>query len=144
MLVRPVVLVVFALLCFGGPEDLANLQGEWQMVSGRRDGADMPEASVKQGHRTCKDNHTTVIVAGTLIMKADFTLDASKNPKTIDYDVKAGALAGKKQLGIYKIEQHTVTFCFAAPDQPRPDDFVSNAGDGRTLSVWTKDEAHPR
>ncbi len=145
-IITPIVAIVSLtfLLAAGDPEkaDLAKLQGDWQMVSGTRDGMVMPEAMTKTGKRVCKDHSTTVTVNGALLMTADFTVDASKNPKQIDYDVKAGANEGKKQLGIYKIDDDgkTVTFCFAAPDKDRPDAFESKAGDGRTFSIWKKSE----
>jgi uncharacterized protein (TIGR03067 family) len=120
--------------------DQAKLQGEWHMLSGRQNGIDLPDASVKTAKRVCKDDTTTVTINGMMLMTAKFTLDASKEPKTIDYDVTAGPNAGKKQLGIYKIDGENVTFCFAPPAQPRPDAFATNPGDGRTLSTWAKSE----
>jgi uncharacterized protein (TIGR03067 family) len=128
--------------CLAGQDrsvaDQAKLQGEWHMLSGRQNGADLPDASVKSAKRVCKDDTTTVTIGGALLMTAKFTLDATRDPKTIDYDVTAGTNAGKKQLGIYRIDGQTVSFCFAPPAQPRPDGFVSNAGDNRTLSSWAK------
>ena len=118
--------------------DLALMQGEWTMVSGERGGMQMPANIVATGRRVCKDDQVTVNVGGMLIMKATFTVDASKSPRTIDYDVKDGPSKGKKQLGIYELNGDTLKFCFAEPDQPRPDSFETKAGDGRTLSVWKK------
>jgi uncharacterized protein (TIGR03067 family) len=122
--------------------DLAKLQGEWTMVSGEQGGQPMPDAMVKTGQRVCKDDQTTVTIGGVLFMKAKITLDATKNPKTIDYQITGGTNAGKTQLGIYELaDDNTVKFCFAAPGQDRPDAFETKPGDGRTLSVWTKREA---
>jgi uncharacterized protein (TIGR03067 family) len=69
-------------------------------------------------------------------MKATIKLDESKDPKTIDYDVKQGASAGKKQLGIYKFDGDNVTFCFSEPGKDRPTEFKTVSGDSRILSVW--------
>src|SRR5215213_5357553 len=79
-------------------KDLVGLQGKWSMVSGSRGGAKMPEEMLKSSTRVCKGHEVAVHVAGTLLMKATFTFDATKNPKPIDYDVTDAPNAGKKQL----------------------------------------------
>jgi hypothetical protein len=44
---------------------------------------------------------------------------------------------GKTQHGIWVLEGNRLTTCFGAPGQPRPTEFASVPGDGRTLTVWT-------
>jgi uncharacterized protein (TIGR03067 family) len=44
---------------------------------------------------------------------------------------------GKTQHGIWALEGKLLTTCFGAPGQPRPTEFASIPGDGRTLAVWT-------
>lgn len=121
-------------------KDLARLQGEWSMVSGSRDGQALPDDVVKNGKRVCKDDETTVTISGQLLIKAKFTLDPSQTPKRIDYRVTEGANAGKAQLGIYELDGDTVKFCFSTPGGDRPTDFTTTAGDGRTSSVWKRNE----
>ena len=120
--------------------DQAKLQGEWKMVSGMADGQAMPAEMMGTAKRTCKDDVTTVMIGEQLLMKAKFTLDPSKTPKTIDYDMIDGFTKGQKQLGIYEFDGQTVHFAFAAPGEARPGDFSSKAGDRRTVSVWKKAE----
>ena len=119
-------------------KDRTQLQGEWSMVSGSADGSAMPEAMRTTARRVCKDDETTVTVGGQLFMKAKFTIDPSRKPKTIDYQMIDGQTKGKKQLGIYEIDGDTVKFCFGSPGSERPPDFTSKPGDGRTLSVWKR------
>lgn len=119
-------------------DDYAKLQGMWSMVSGVADGESMPEEMVKGGVRVCKGNETTVTINGQVLMKATFTLDSSKQPKTIDYTMTGGFTKGRRQLGIYELNGNTVRFCFGSPGAPRPTTFESKADDGRTLSVWKK------
>jgi len=119
-------------------KDVAQLQGEWSMVSGSADGSAMPDAMRTTARRVCKDDETTVTVGGQLFMKAKFTIEPSRKPKTIDYQMIDGPTKGKKQLGIYEIEGDTVRFCFGSPGSERPPDFTSKPGDGRTLSVWKR------
>jgi uncharacterized protein (TIGR03067 family) len=118
--------------------EIAQLQGEWSMASGERDGQPFPEDFVKGSSRVCKGDETTVTVGGQLFMKAQFTVDPSKQPKTIDYRVTDGPNKGKTQLGLYAIDGDTVKFCFSGPEQKRPTDFTTKPGDGRTLSVWIR------
>jgi len=126
-------------------KDLAQLQGEWTMVSGSADGQAMPDAMRTTSKRVCKGDETTVLVGGQLMMKAKFTIDPSRKPKTIDYDMIDGWTKGKKQLGIYELEGDTVRFCFGAPGAERPTDFTSNPGGRRTLSMWKRaKEAAPQ
>jgi uncharacterized protein (TIGR03067 family) len=121
-------------------KDLEQLQGEWSMVSGEIDGQALPEDAVKTAKRISKDNETTVSINGQVFMKAKYTVDSSKKPKAIDYEMTEGATKGKKQLGIYKFDGDTVTFCFSAPDKDRPADFTTAPGSGRVLSVWKREK----
>ena len=119
-------------------KDLARLQGDWTMVSGSADGQPMPEPMLKQMKRSCKGDETTVAMAGRIFFKAKITLEPSKQPKTIDYEMTEGLTKGKKQLGIYEVEGDTLKSCFGKPGAERPADFTSKPGDGRTLSVWKR------
>jgi len=119
-------------------KDRAQLQGEWSMVSGSADGSAMPDAMRETAKRVCKGDETTVTVGEQLLMKAKFTIDPSRKPKTIDYEMIDGPTKGKRQLGIYELEGDTAKFCFASPGSERPADFISTLGDGRTLSVWKR------
>jgi len=119
-------------------KDMAQLQGEWSMVSGSADGNAMPDAMRETARRVCKGAETTVTIGAQLLMKAKFTIDPSRKPKTIDYEMIDGLTKGKRQLGIYELEGDTVKFCFGSPGSERPPDFTSKQGDGRTLSVWRR------
>jgi len=137
-------LIVFAFFSVGArsddsKKDLELLQGEWSMVSGEIDGQALPADSVKTAKRVSKDNETTVTINGQVFMKAKYTIDDTKKPKAIDYDVTEGVTKGQKQLGIYEIGQDTVRFCFSIPGKDRPTDFTTAQGSGRTLSVWKRD-----
>ena len=121
-------------------KDLAQLQGEWSMVSGSADGQPMPAQMLKQMKRVCKGDEATTTMAGQLYLKAKITIDPSKKPKTIDYQMTDGFTKGKKQLGIYEVEGDSFKACFGKPGAERPTDFTSKPGDGRTLSVWKREK----
>jgi len=120
--------------------DMAQLQGEWSMMSGIADGQPMPEEMLKHMKRICKGDETTVTTAGQIFLKAKVTIDPSKKPKTIDYQMTEGPTKGKKQLGIYEVDGDTLKSCFGKPDAERPTDFTSKPGEGRTLSVWKREK----
>ncbi len=117
-------------------QDLARLQGEWSMVCGAADGQPMPTHMVKQMKRVCQGDEVTTTMGEALFFKARITLDPSKLPKTIDYEMIEGATRGQKQLGIYSVEKDRFRACFGKPGAERPTDFTSKPGDGRTWSVW--------
>jgi len=121
-------------------QDVAQLQGEWVMSTGGRDGNALPAEMLKNSKRVCMVDETTVVVGGQLLMKAKFTLDPSKKPKSLDYQITGGANAGKTQLGIYELDGDTVKFCFSTPGTDRPTDFATKAGDGHTSSVWKREK----
>lgn len=119
-------------------KELAQLQGEWTMVSGATDGQQMSELMAKQMKRVCKGDELTVTMGGQLYFKSKITLDPSKNPKAIDYQMTEGFPKGNKQLGIYEINGDTFKSSFGKPGGERPKDFSSKAGDGKTVSVWKR------
>lgn len=118
--------------------DQAQLQGEWIMVSGQRDGQAFPEDLRASFKRVAKGDETTVTMGGQLFLSAKFVLDPSKKPKTIDYSVTGGPYAGKTQLGIYECDGDQVKFCFSTPGKERPTDFTTKQNDGRTMSSWKR------
>jgi uncharacterized protein (TIGR03067 family) len=121
-------------------KDKAQLQGAWAMVSGERDGQAFSTDFIKDSKRVAKADETTVTIQGQLFMKARFTLDPSKSPKTIDYSITGGAYAGNSQLGIYELDGDKVRFCFSIPGKERPTDFATKPNDGRTLSIWKREK----
>jgi len=120
--------------------DMAQLQGEWSMVSGTADGQPMPDDMCKQMKRVCQGNEATTTMGGRVFLKAKITIDPSKTPKTIDYQMTEGFTKGKTQLGIYELEGDTFKSCFAAPGSERPKDFTTKPGDGRTVTVWKREK----
>ena len=98
-------------------KELDQLQGDWVMLTGEHDGAAMPPTMVETARRTARGNETTITIGGQVFLKAGFTIDPTKNPKTIDYDVKEGPNAGKRMKGIYEIKGDQVKFCFSGPEK---------------------------
>ena len=138
-------IAVLVLVSASGAQDavkkeMAQLEGEWSMVSGGANGVALPEATVKTGKRVAKDGETTITFGGQVYFKARFSIDPTKKPKAIDYAMTEGPTKGKTHLGIYELDGDTVKFCFAAPGGERPTDFTAREGSQRTLSVWKRDK----
>ena len=144
---RTMIFVIVALslnAAFGDDDavkkEMAQLEGEWTMVSGSADGQSLPDDLVKDAKRVAKNGETTVTIGGELYFKAKFTIDPTKKPKSIDYVMNEGPTKGKTQLGIYKLDGDTVEFCFAGPGDDRPTEFSSKPGSKKTSSVWKREK----
>jgi len=120
----------------GGPA--TEFEGEWSLVSAVMDGKPMDESMVKWVKRITRGNQTTVMAGPQTMLKVEFTHDPSVSPGIIDYRVLAGSNQGKAQFGIYEFEGRLLKFCLGAPGAPRPAEFESQPGDGRTLTIWKK------
>ena len=121
-------------------KDMAQLQGEWSMVSGSADGQPMSDELRKLMKRVCKGDEATRTMAGQVYFKAKITIDPSKKPKTMGYQMTEVFTKGKTQLGIYESEGYTFRSCFSAPGDPRPTDFTTKPGDKRTMTVWKREK----
>jgi uncharacterized protein (TIGR03067 family) len=121
-----------------GVSPVTDFEGEWQMVSAVMDGAPMDPSAVEWVKRITHGRETTVYAGPQVMMKMEFTSDASKAPKTIDYANTAGSNKGKSQQGIYEFEGDLLKICVAPPGKPRPAQFQSDRGDGRTFTVWKR------
>lgn len=115
-----------------------ELEGDWAMVSCIRDGEPLDKNFVKRGRREYSGNKTVMFFADQLFMQAGFTLDPAQQPKRIDFVNAQGPGAGKTQYGIYELDGRTLKTCFAAPGHPRPGDYKTEHGDGRTVTIWNR------
>ena len=101
-------------------------------------GKPMEKSHVKWVKRVTQGNQTTVYAGPQVMLKVDFTSDASQSPKAIDYLNTAGSNKGKTQAGIYEFEGDLLKFCVAAPGATRPTQFQSAPGDDHTLTLWKR------
>lgn len=108
---------------------VAELEGEWTMVSCLQDGQPMDRRFVKSARREFRGNTTTLAVGGKPMMKTRFAADAAK--KTIDY-------LDLRQEGIYKVSGDTLNTCLVTAGEARPSDFTAKQGDGRLVSEWKR------
>src|SRR5256885_12175936 len=97
------VIAVLALVCAAAAEDavkkeMAQLEGEWSMVSGEADGSSMPKEMVSTGKRVAKDGVTTITIGGGLYFKAKLTIDPPQKPKTLQLTMHQGPAHGDTHL----------------------------------------------
>jgi uncharacterized protein (TIGR03067 family) len=115
-----------------------ELEGEWAMVSGVMDGVPMDNSMVQWVKRITHGNESAVVAGPQTMLRVEFTYDPSKSPKTIDYVNLVGANKGKSQQGIYDFDGSILRFCVATPGKPRPAEFASTRGDGRSFTTWKR------
>ena len=115
---------------------VTELEGEWAMVSAVLNGAALSEAMVKWCQRTTRGNVTRVVAGPQVFVNASFTLDNSRKPHVIDYVNLEGSNKGKSQAGIFELVGDSLKICMAAPGKPRPVNFSSKTGDGRSYTTW--------
>lgn len=120
--------------------DVDRLQGDWAAVSMFSDGIKLPDDDVQSLFRTVQGDQYTLFLFRKVIGKGTLRIDATKQPKTVDF-VSAGA-ASKPQLihGIYELGADTWKVCYALPSKERPKEFVSKKGTGHTLAVWEREK----
>ena len=112
-------------------EPVAELEGEWFMLSCVQDGKPMDAKICYGSKRVFRGNQTTLFVFDQVYMKSRFTVNRASTPSTIDYLDTA-------QLGIYEVDGESLRTSFAAACQPCPADFTANTGDHRTVSAWSR------
>jgi uncharacterized protein (TIGR03067 family) len=125
------------LLCVIGPiaaddpkktDDAETLKGNWKAVSLSQSGQAVP-AEIASHLKFTFDGKSYVNKMDEMVEEGSYAIDATKTPKTIDFDIKTGDDKGKKQLGIYKIEGDKLTIVVAKPGgNERPASFKAEAG----------------
>ena len=129
---------------FAPPKPLAGsgkptvLEGEWTMEEGVFSGAALEKSSVAWCRRSVRGNETRLTAGSQVMLHATFTIDPSAAPHAIDYVNLAGPNKGKAQAGIWDLKDGLLRICMAAPGKPRPADFLSTKGDGRSFTTWKR------
>lgn len=115
-----------------------EIEGEWKMTKGVFNGAPLAPEMVAYCTRITRGDVTQIVAGPQEMLHAKFTLDPTQTPRAIDYVNLAGSNKGKAQAGIYELQADELTISIAAPGKPRPKDFTTAKGDGRTLTAWRK------
>ena len=109
-------------------DDAESFKGTWKAVSVKQGGQNVPDEFVQSMTFNFDGKKYLQKVQGQS-EEGNYSIDASQSPKTIDLDIKTGNDQGKKQLGIYKIEDGKLTFVVAmAGSKDRPKSFKLKEG----------------
>src|SRR5262249_14204254 len=120
-------------------KDYDALTGRWQLVKSVVDGKPVPEEEVRKtvlitDHDTFRFPEDAGVGTAPL---GRFTIDPTTNPKQVDSTSLGGPNKGEVTLGIYEvIDANNKRGCWGKPGGPRPTDFTSTPGSGRTLQYW--------
>jgi uncharacterized protein (TIGR03067 family) len=141
MIRKTLVIVAMGLLVAADAKDKEakdedKLKGTWVLESEEQDGS----------KQAAKDPPIKVTFTADGKGKAEngpggpldltYELDATKKPKHIRITAE-----GIDMKGIYKIDGDALTLCLVKGDSgDRPNDFVTNSGDGRTLVVLKREK----
>lgn len=117
---------------------MRRLQGEWSAVKLVRDGISLPPMMLKVGSRSMSGHAVKVDFGGQVVVDALVRLSESMDPIHVEYQDRSAGGSGTLQFGILRWDGDDAVFCMAASGQPRPDDFTSEPGSGRTLSQWRR------
>ena len=119
--------------------DLEILQGKWRQVSFAENGLIDPHDShgaVGAVMTVSGSSFDVAIPGGTTIVKGNFVLNASANPKTIDWIDSMGEDAGEILPAIYKLSSNSFEFAAADAGMKRPRDFTG--GQGITVRAFVR------
>lgn len=124
-----------------GKNDRRLLQGTWLLVEQVIDGTKSPSELLERDEYRMViegDNFTNTKSGKEVLVRGTQALDPSRSPKTINRTFTEGDSKGETYPGIYKLEDGTLTICFAQSDDKRPTDFESPARSGRILLVFKR------
>jgi uncharacterized protein (TIGR03067 family) len=114
------------------------LQGEWTAKEIIANGEGLPAFMLRTARRRAEKNEIVISFGGRTMIHALVKIDETQRPIAIDYLHLDGATKGTRQHGIFQWEEKVACFCMSAPGQPRPGEFTSPPGSGRTLSRWQR------
>ncbi len=108
-----------------GQDAADGIKGIWAVQSLSFDGVKVPDDPTAGPQLTAFDGAQYVQRKGqTITEEGSYEIDPSKSPRTIDFLIKKGGDAGKRQLGIYEVEGNTLRVCMAEPgSKKRPRTF---------------------
>ena len=121
-------------------DDLAALQGTWQITSLEVDGEVMPAGAFAAAQVVVSGDRFTSLGMGDEF-EGTFELDPSKKPKAFDLVFTSGPAAGTRNRGIYRIDGDGWTLCLATRGDKRPRTFATKPDSGIALETFARADA---
>lgn len=131
------ILIAVGFVAADQPADSAGLddtliQGRWEYVSVQFDGQPFP---LEKGDYIVISCRNWSIHRNHMVIKAQHTLDPSRNPKHIDLVVERDSKTFRLKE-IYKLEDDKLTLCEPPrPEAPRPTTFSCEKGEKQFLII---------
>jgi uncharacterized protein (TIGR03067 family) len=125
-------------------DELKRHQGTWVVISSIYDGQQADPKLVRSIKRIVNDDRVVWERDGKRFAGTRFELDPTRAPNTIDVILDGGPNRGEHVLGIYKVENDTLTICMAAPGQPRPRSLQAEKGSQCTLRTYRRESPGAR
>ena len=120
-------------------DELAGIDGTWQLVYAETDGKSAPAEQVQPVRVVLKGRSHTVYIGDKQVVHGEnFTIDSTATPKTVDDTLSEGPNKGKQIHGIYELGGDTLATCVAGLDQERPRRFATTPGSGHTFRVFKR------
>jgi len=114
-------------------DDVKKLEGNWVATGWTQGGQALPGEVLESIKWTVKGDKYTFAM-GEDTEEGTMKIDQGKKPATVDLAITSGRDKGQDQVGIYKIDGDTITFCFNRPGaKDRPADFTSTEDNGHIL-----------
>jgi uncharacterized protein (TIGR03067 family) len=127
-------------------KEFKAMEGSWKAVAGLQGGQEMPKDKLpRTTYFLHADGKVTARTRDGETM-ATFSIDPVKNPKTLDMLLESGALMGKKQYAIYKLEGDKLTIFATRPGSAaadRPRDFKAKDAE-LTLLIFERVKSDER
>jgi uncharacterized protein (TIGR03067 family) len=114
--------------------DIEKLQGVWNMVSLEMDGRTMPASMLGGARIAIQGDHFTSIGMGATY-EGTIEIDATRIPRTLNMNFRAGPEKGNTSLGIYEIEEDTWRLCVTTRGTDRPTKFAGEPGTGNAFEI---------
>ncbi|MCC7086782.1 MAG: TIGR03067 domain-containing protein [Pirellulales bacterium] len=121
-----------------GLNDFRQMQGAWTLMYSEQNGAQLLYDVSGLGKLLVSGDRYLLSPQCPGAASGRFALNASRQPRQIDFVPLVGSNAGQLFQGIYELNGDTQRVCFAPPGQPRPISFFTMPGTGQISYVWLR------
>jgi uncharacterized protein (TIGR03067 family) len=120
-------------------KEYAKFQGTWRIESLEIEGMKLPKEIITEARLIIKGKEFTM-KEKVATYRGTFTIDPSKNPKSIDMKFTEGPEKGNTSYGIYEIKDDDFKLCLTLTGKNRPTEFAAKAKSGHGLEVLKREK----